>query len=178
MKVVCESVGRIDACAECPHGSEHEEQWDGLRFATCRHTMACEVDEEVVRCVPVGTKKEGGDMNKDVVSVSGEGRGSVAGEGDETCAAKKRRKSSNYVLERRGPSESLPFGVVVWEQVNDWFASPKQAIEHIAKEKLTGTFRAVRVASDEYMAMLTTPEPVLTVKKVKKVKWAKVEEAK
>lgn len=85
---------------------------------------------------------------------------------------KKRRKPYNYTLERLEDLKDDAGRAPMWEQVQDGFLSPEAAIEHVSKEKLTGRFRAIRVASDEYVSEMTRPEPVLTVTRVKKAKKA------
>ena len=83
----------------------------------------------------------------------------------------KKRKSSNYLLEQMveykapGPGEKEPPNR--WDEVKDGFPSPEQALEHAAKAKLVGRFRAVRLASDEYEGAVTTPEPTHTLRRVK-----------
>ena len=124
-------------------------------------------------------RKERWSMSQEVVAVDGDGEvlmeetETIGGDvGQEVEArdtkATRKRKSSNYILERNavvnGQADEM------WQQVKDGFVSPEQAIEHVRKAKLTGRFRAVRVASAEYVSELTTPEPILTVKKIKKQK--------
>lgn len=127
-----------------------------------------------------GIGQDGDAIGEDEVQSDGAEAGVQSGEqagGPEASVGKqkpprKRRASSNFALERwleskeregGGPSEPN-----LWEQIRDGFISPEEAIGHISKAKLTGTFRAVRVASEEHVSELMTPEPVLTVKKVKK----------
>jgi hypothetical protein len=119
--------------------------------------MACEADEETVRCVPVTAEGKGN------MEAADEGKGEGEVKDQEKNGKAKRRKPYNYALEKR--AEAATDG---WIEVKDGFLSPEAAIEHVTKAKLVGTFRAVRVASAEYVSELTTPDPVLTVKKLKK----------
>ena len=91
----------------------------------------------------------------------------------EAKAAKagKKRRPYNYLLEQmvefKAPAEGEKEPPRRWDEVKDGFVSPEQALEHVSKAKLVGRFRAVRVASDEHEAAMTTPEPVHTLRKVK-----------
>jgi len=158
MKVICESAGRLKACLQCMHAVEHDDKWPTPGdLMSCTTAMPCEGDEEMVKCVPVKEEK-GGDMDEQSDGLKDQEK------------ATRRRKSSNYALERKEDLKDEAKRDPMWEQVKDGFASPELALEFVFKTKLTGTFRAVRVASDEYESTLVTPEPVLTVKKVKKAK--------
>ena len=86
-------------------------------------------------------------------------------------APKRRRKSSNYALERLLETKERegggPAAPDLWEQIKDGFASPEQALEFPVKTKVQGVFRAVRIASACYEVDLITPEPVVKVSKIK-----------
>jgi len=230
MKVICDKAGRIEACKRCPHNVVHDDKWPsetGLSGPqTCRAVMACEFDEEVVRCVPVKGEnmKTGsvaddrpvGDVIPDEADLADSGDVDSAGaeleedmsEGREKPtreevsreltsvetmmmdaeeakrlrrsesgekAPRKRRTSSNFALQKKHIAGDIAADTAqgrFWTQVQDGFVSPEEAIDYISKSKppLTGTFRAIRVASAEYVSEMTTPEPVLTITKVKKAR--------
>lgn len=86
-------------------------------------------------------------------------------------SSNKKRKSSNYTLERYLESKERegggPANPDLWEQIKDGFVSPEQALEFPVKNKLQGTFRAIRVASASYEVTLVTPEPIVKMLKLK-----------
>jgi len=83
---------------------------------------------------------------------------------------RKKRRSSNYILERLLERKESDPGSVLWEQIQDGFVSPEQALAFLKENKQEGIFRVVRIASARYEISLITPEPVVKVSKLKERK--------
>lgn len=83
-----------------------------------------------------------------------------------------KKASSNYALELS--MEPTAEGVPMWAEINKGFISPEKALEWATAQKVEGTFRVVRIASEVYSGQLVT-NPVykviqlLIVKKVSKI---------
>ena len=87
---------------------------------------------------------------------------------------RKKRKSSNYSLERYEQLRTEPSGInekgvvlEVWREVLDGFVSPKAAMAQVSKDKMQGVFRVVRVATPAYAATVIPQEPIWSMEKVK-----------
>lgn len=81
---------------------------------------------------------------------------------------RKKRKSSNYSLERFEMIKTLSDdnNVETWFEIWEGFVSPKAALTYIAENKLEGVFRVMRAVTPAQEATVTPQEPVWAMRKV------------
>ena len=119
-------------------------------------------------------------MSKGDEDVTGIDDGQQAGTTENQKPPRKKRRASNDSLQKYC-SVTMEDGSMhnVWLEVQDGFAGPKMAFAYVKKEKLEGVFRVARTITPSYAYIFTTPEPILTIEKVKTGReWIKGEKEK